>query len=144
LNLLYKLVRSHIPYPLGAFENARSFLSISNLSFIIERILKDSTIAGGIYNLSDDLPLSTNEVIGIISTGIGQRTKLWNLNRRFVEIAARVGDMLHLPLNTETLKKLTESYVVSNDKIKAALGIKGLPCSSRAGLLRTIESFQTK
>ncbi len=33
LNLLFNLVKRGIPYPLGAFENRRSFYSIENLSF---------------------------------------------------------------------------------------------------------------
>jgi hypothetical protein len=55
---------------------------------------------------------------------------------------ARFGDFLKLPLNSERLQKLTESYVVSNDKIKAALG-KSLPISSKDGLMRTFQSFST-
>jgi hypothetical protein len=54
---------------------------------------------------------------------------------------AKLGDHLHLPLNTERLQKLTEDYVVSNDKIVKALG-KSLPVVTREGLLRTFESFQ--
>ena len=53
---------------------------------------------------------------------------------------ARIGDLLKLPLNSERLQKLTESYVVSNFKIKAALG-KPLPVSSKEGLVRTFQSF---
>ena len=37
LNLLFKLVSIGIPWPLGAFENKRSFCSIDNLMFIIKR-----------------------------------------------------------------------------------------------------------
>ena len=36
LNLLYHFVKKGIPYPLAAFQNKRSFLSIENLSFVIE------------------------------------------------------------------------------------------------------------
>src|SRR5690606_34965976 len=35
LNLLYKIVKKGIPWPLAAFENQRSFLSIDNLNFLI-------------------------------------------------------------------------------------------------------------
>jgi cytochrome c biogenesis protein CcdA len=40
------------------------------------------------------------------------------------------GNFLKLPINSERLQKLTESYVVSNAKIKAAIE-KPLPISSK-------------
>jgi hypothetical protein len=48
---------------------------------------------------------------------------------------------LHLPLNTERLQKLTENYVVSNNKIVVAIG-RSLPVKAKEGLLRTFESFK--
>jgi len=53
----------------------------------------------------------------------------------------RIGELLHLPLNQERLRKLTENYVVSNAKIKEALGIKRMPVSAKEGLRRTIKAF---
>ena len=52
-----------------------------------------------------------------------------------------MGDYLKFPLNTERLQKLTESYVVSNYKIKKALGIKKMPLNAKEGLLKTIKFF---
>jgi hypothetical protein len=49
--------------------------------------------------------------------------------------------MLNLPFNRESLQKLTESYVVSNSKIKAALKITDLPVTAVEGLLKTIKSL---
>ena len=141
LNLLYSVVKKGIPYPLAAFENKRSFLSIDNLNYIIERILKDEKIEGGIYNVSDDEPLSTNKVIEVIARASGLKPRLWKINKSVVKGLASVGDKLHLPLNSERLKKLTESYVVSNKKIKKALNINKLPLSSSEGLSLTINSF---
>ena len=141
LNLLYKLVKKGIPYPLAAFSNLRSFLSISNLNYIIERLISDPSIPGGIYNVADDIPLSTNEVINIIATAGGYKTKLWKIRPPLIKSLAGMGDLLRLPLNSERLKKLTESYVVSNEKIRKALGIEALPTSSRDGLVTTIKSF---
>jgi nucleoside-diphosphate-sugar epimerase len=143
LNLLYSVVKKGIPYPLAAFNNKRSFLSIANLNYIIERLISDETIPGGVYNVSDDEPLSTNQVIEIISNATGRIPKLWKINKALVKGLASIGDKLHLPLNSERLKKLTESYVVSNDKIKAALGIHKLPVSSTEGLITTIKSFSS-
>jgi nucleoside-diphosphate-sugar epimerase len=140
LNLLYKLVSKNIPWPLGAFENKRSFFTIDNLMFILAELIEREDIPSGIYNVADDEPLSTNELIRLIAQSQNRSPKLWNISRRFIEGVASMGDKIHLLLNTERLQKLTSSYVVSNAKIKAAIG-KSLPLSSREGLLKTFKSF---
>ena len=140
LNLLYKLVSINIPWPLEAFENKRSFCSIDNLMFIIKELIEREEIPSGIYNVADDEPLSTNELIGLIAQSQNRKPKLWNISKKFIEGVASIGDKLHLPLNSERLHKLTSSYVVSNAKIKAAIG-KPLPVSSKEGLLKTFKSF---
>lgn len=142
LNLLYNLVSKGFSWPLGKFENSRSFLSIENLCFILNELIEREDIPSGIYNLSDDFPLSTNEVIKLISESKGKEAKILNINKSLILAFAYIGDLLKLPLNTERLKKLTESYVVSNAKIKAAIG-KPLPVSSKLGLLRTFQSFSS-
>ena len=140
LNLLYKIVSKSIPWPLGAFENKRSFCSIDNLMFIIKELIEREEIPSGIYNVADHEPLSTNELIGLIAESQNRSPKLWNISKKFIEVVASIGDNLHLPLNSERLHKLTSSYVVSNAKIMAAIG-KPLPVSSREGLLKTFKSF---
>ena len=55
---------------------------------------------------------------------------------------AKMGGWLHLPLNPERLRKLTENYVVSNDKIKRAIGIEKMPVRAAEGLEKTIRSFK--
>ena len=141
LNLLYGLVQKGIPWPLGAFENRRSFTSIDNLSFIIHQLL-EKNITPGIYQVADDEPLSTNRVIELIAESNGKKARVWNLNPNLIKRVAGMGDFLRLPLNSERLKKLTESYVVSNTKLKKALGIKNMPVNAEEGMLRTLESFK--
>lgn len=141
LNLLYDVVNKGIPYPLGAFENKRSFTSIDNLMIVVEKLL-NKNIDSGIYNMSDDESISTNELISIISETLGKPKRIWNWNKKVVIYCAKVGGVLHFPLNTERLQKLTESYVVSNDKIKKVLGINEMPMKAKDGLLKTIKSFK--
>ena len=63
------------------------------------------------------------------------------MNRKMMESCADLGTLLRLPLNTERLRKLTENYVVSNEKIKAALGIEKMPVRAAEGIMKTIRSF---
>ena len=140
LNLLYNIVSKGLPWPLGSFENSRSYLSIENLCFIIRELIEREDIQSGVYNVADDFPLSTNEVIKMIAESKGKKATILNISQNLIKLIAHVGDFLRLPLNSERLRKLTESYVVSNTKIKEALG-KQLPASSKEGLMRTFKSF---
>lgn len=142
LNLLYKVVEKGIPWPLAAFDNKRSFLSIDNLNFLIFSILENEKVKSGIYNFADDKPLSTNELVKIIANVSGKKEKLWDINSKVISGLAKIGDKIKLPLNSERLKKLTESYEVSNTKIKSALNISLLPLSAEEGLKITIKSFK--
>ena len=92
------------------------------------------------YNVADDVPLSTNKVIKMIAVSTGKQARILNVSKSLIKALARVGDLLKLPLNSERLQKLTESYIVSNAKIKEALG-KQLPVSSVEGLIITFQSF---
>jgi len=142
LNLLYKLVSKGIPWPLGAFDNKRSFCSIDNLMFIIKELINREDIPSGVYNVADDEALSTNEVISLLAVSQNRKPKIWILPKGLIKAFAKLGDLLQLPLTTERLQKLTESYVVSNQKIKSAIG-KNLHVSAKEGLLKTFNSFHT-
>ena len=140
LNLLFKLVEKRIPWPLAAFENKRSFCNIQNLLFTIQNLIEREDIASGAYNIADDDALSTNELVSLIGEAIGKNYSLWKLPENLIRKLAKLGDILHLPLNTERLEKITESYMVSNKKLTAQIG-KPLPISSREGLINTFRSF---
>lgn len=143
LNLLYGLVKRGIPWPLGAFENRRSFTSVDNLKFVIEGLLTKS-VESGIYNMGDDEALSTNELIKVICETLGKKAHIWRISKGLMNGIAKFGGWCHLPLNPLRMQKLTENYVVSNAKIKAALGIDKMPVRAKDGLIATIESFAQK
>ena len=140
LNLLYKFVSKGWPWPLGDFENRRSFCSIDNLLFVFKELIERDDIPSGIYNIADDEPLSTNKLIQMMSKSQGRSAKIWNISNSLISTVAKIGDKLYLPLNTERLQKLTNSYVVCNVKLVKSLG-KPLPVSSREGLMKTFNSF---
>ena len=140
LNLLYGVVSKGIPWPLGAFDNKRTFTSIDNLCFVVEGMLTKD-VESGIYHMADDEALSTNELIEVMCEAMGKKAHVWRINRKLMERIAEVGTVLHLPLNRERLGKLTENYVVSNAKIKRALGIEQMPVRAKEGLIKTVHSF---
>ncbi len=142
LNLLSKVVEKGVPWPLAAFENNRSYLSIDNLNFLIKKMLLEPNLQSGIYNFADDDAVSTNQLIKIIADANYKNTRLIFISPKFIKLLAAAGDFIKFPLNSERLKKLTESYLVSNQKIKNALRIKTLPLSAQEGLVKTIKSFK--
>jgi nucleoside-diphosphate-sugar epimerase len=140
LNLLYKLVEKELPWPLGAFDNRRSFLTVENLCFVIKEIIENEQIPSAIYNVSDDSTISTNELIKLLGKSLNKKINIWSIPVSGIKGFAKLGDVLPLPLSSERLQKLTENYVVSNKKIIQAIK-KPFPISIEDGLIKTFKSF---
>jgi len=140
LNMLYNLIKSGIPYPLGAYSSKRSFTSIENLNFVISHII-NRKLKSGIYQIADNEALSMDEIIKLIGESTLKRPKIWNIPKPIIGIIAKVGNILYLPLNSEKLKKLTENYLVSNKKLIDELGVD-LPVEAHEGLRNTLNQFK--
>jgi nucleoside-diphosphate-sugar epimerase len=140
LNLLYNFVSKGIPYPFGRYVNKRSFVSVDNLCFVIKELIDSSKIESGIYNIADDISLSTIDLVQMMSEILCKPTRILKVPKLIIRFIAKVGDFLPLPINSERLIKLTENYEVSNLKIKNAIQ-KKLPISSSEGIKKTLISF---
>lgn len=139
LNLLWGIARRGLPWPLAAFENKRSFTSIGNICAAVEALAERGT--NGIYPIADDEMISTNRLIELIAETCGKRAKLWRVPKVVMRMVAKLGDVLHLPLNTERIVKLTEDSFVNNSHLKSQLGWKLMPIRAEEGLRRTLRSF---
>ena len=139
LNLLVKVVKKGIPWPLAAFENRRSFTSIGNICAAVEALAERGE--NGTYPVCDDMPVSTNRLIELIAEAYGKKARLWRVPRWIMRMVASVGSMLHLPLNRERLGKLTEDSVVDNSALRAALGWEKMPVGAEEGLKATLAEF---
>lgn len=142
LNLVYQVIKRGFPWPLASFSNKRSYCSVENICFVIKELIERNDISSGTYHIADDDALDTNQVIQLIGESLNQKVYLIPIPKGFITFIARLGDLLHLPLNSERLTKLTENYLVSNQKLKNALG-KELPVQAREGLLATLASFKS-
>ena len=141
LNLLHSIIGKGIPWPLGAYGNSRSFLSIDNLCYVIKEIL-EGKVSTGVYNVADDGALSTTELVSIISEVSNKKARIWDVPKPIIQMIAKAGYILPLPLNEDRLEKLTENYLVSNKKIKKAIGIERMPVSAREGMIKTLQDFE--
>lgn len=138
LNLLYQIIKKGFPYPLGSFDNKRSFLSIDNLCYSIKQLLllkPDEQC----FQLADDKPISTNNLVSIIAKTINKPVRILKLPKFMIHTLASIGDFLSLPINSDKLGKLTDNYVVSNTKITSVIG--PMPTTTEDGITRTIQSF---
>lgn len=140
LNLLYAIASKGIPWPLGAFDNKRTFAAIGNVSAVTAGLIEND-IAPGIYQVADDEPLSTNRIIRLIAESAGKQARIWRTPPSLIRPLAKLGDTLRLPLNSERLKKLTESYIASNKKIRHALQWERMPVTAEDGMRKTLASF---
>ena len=142
LPLLFKFVKKGWSWPLAAFENKRSYASMGNVAYVVSELL-NKNVESGIYNICDDEPVSTNDLIRLMSDTLGCKAKMLRVPKGIVRFGAKSGDILHLPLNTERLGKLTGDYIVDNSDIKRAIGINSMPIQAKEGLEATIRGMIT-
>lgn len=140
LNVLYNYVSKGIPYPFGKFVNKRSFVSVDNLCFIINELIDNIKIESGIYNIADDVPLSTIDLVQIMCQFLNKPIRILKFPVSFVRFIAKIGDFFPIIINSEKLIKLTGNYEVSNLKIKKAIE-KKIPLSSIEGIKKTISTL---
>ena len=140
LNLLWGIARRGLPWPLAAFENKRSFTSIGNICAAVEALCERGE--NGVYPIADDEMLSTNRLIELIAEVCGKKAKLWRIPKGLMRFAAKIGDILHLPLNTERIEKLTEDSFVDNSKLRAALDWTQMPIRAEDGMRDTLRYFR--
>ncbi len=142
LRQLYTMIAKGIPYPFGAFQNRRSFLSIDNLIWAVEKVIqKKDSISSGIYHIADDNAIPVVDIIKLIGNTTNKKSRILKIPEIFVQLLGKTGDFLPLPINSNKNKKLTSDLLVSNKKLKRVLQIEKLPLSAEEGLQKTIRSF---
>ena len=140
LRMLFRFIKKGFPYPLGAFDNQRSFLSVVNMQYLVYQMVMQKP-KSGVYNLSDDEFLSTGDLIKIMSKVLGKKVKVLKISPTLILKLAQMGDKFGLPFNSIRLQKLVSDYKVSNEKIKSTLSINTLPTSIEQGIEVSIRSF---
>lgn len=140
LNLLYNLIKNGLPYPFGACNNKRSFVSVDNLCFVLYQFIQQD-IQKGLYHVADDDPTYTHELVELIAEITNSRKRVWNVPLSVLNMIAKIGNVIPIPLNEHRFNKLTGDFIVSNKKLKKAIG-KELPVSSKDGLKKTLKKIE--
>jgi len=141
LNDLYKFIKFGLPWPFGLYENKRSFCSIDNLLFVIEKLISIENIQSGIYNMADSEPLSTNEVVAMIANSQNRKLNKIDIPIKLIKLLGRLGDLFNLPFNSLKIEKLTQNFVVSNHEILKQIN-SNLPLTAKEGLAKTLFHYK--
>ena len=140
LNLLFGAVKKLGFWPLAAFDNKRSFVSVDNVCFMISEILSNPNIPSGTYTLADVTPFSTNELVAMAAEALGKRVRFVSVPKGIVSLLAYIGGGLGLALNPPRLEKLTENAVYDGSPLLSLIG-KEVPLTPKEGFKKTFESF---
>lgn len=96
----------------------KSMLMVQDIANLIPRIMEK----GGIFNVCDNEHPSFRELEIIISKQLGKKTPI-TIPFWFANALANVGNLMgdNAPINSERLKKITQSLTFSNEKAKREL-----------------------
>ncbi len=136
LSLLENLIKKKIPWPLGLFNNKRTFCSIYNFNFIINELINSEIRKSDIYNICDDDYISTNKLYEIIASSLNVNYKIYNIPIFIIKMFALLGDFFNFNFNTKNLNKLSSNLYISNYKIKKFID-KKLPYTTKQALIKT-------
>lgn len=137
---LFRWVRKGFPYIFGSFECKRSFTSLDNLSYVIGKML-EKDLPGGIYHITDDGTISAKDMYRIMGRVQRKRVRIWYLGKIVFRVMAKLGSWFHGYFDDYEYKKLNLNFVVSNRKIRQALGIQSMPVSLKDGLWISTQEY---
>jgi nucleoside-diphosphate-sugar epimerase len=133
LRRLYNFSKSPFSWFLSSINNKKSYCNILNLCFVIQELINRNDIEGGIYLIADDEPLSTSDVVNLLSNKKNSNKFLSFISTVFITIGLGLGYIINSTSFFNMLTILSKNYIISNKKITRSLG-KSLPYSSSDGI----------
>lgn len=113
---LLRLVAAGIPLPLASVKNLRSLISLDNLTDFIALCLDHRAAANELFVVSDDMAVSTPEIVEYVAKGMGKRPHLLPMADSLLKIGA-------LMLSKQGIyTQLCESLMIDTRKAKSLLG----------------------
>jgi len=123
------------PLPFGAIENARSLVSIWNLTDLLVRALQHPEAVGRTWMVSDDLDLSTPDLIRMIGRAMERRVALIPVPAAVLRAAGMLTGRM------TAVEKLTSSLVVDITQTRGLLDWNP-PFSVEESIARTVRSYR--
>ena len=103
---LSRLVELGIPLPFASIKNKRSLISLENLVQLLSKAIIDPTVANQTLLVSDDIDLSTPQLIKKIANSIGKPARLFPFPIKLLKILGE------LTGQSETTNRLTEDLQI--------------------------------
>lgn len=137
INALIQLLNKGFPLPFDKISNKRSYISISNLVNQIFKILNQSNLISGIYNLSDNSYLSSTELINFINNKLNRKSNIFYLNKYILLF------LLFLINKKSEYKKIFSSQVLDNNKSIKLLNFSEI-ISTEKEIYNMVSEYQKK
>ena len=112
---LLRLVERSLPVPLGLVHNRRSMLYVNNLADAIRHCLTAPQARGQTYLVSDDMDVSTPELVARLAMQLGCKPRCWPVP---VTLLRGVGKLLG---KSAAIDRITGSLVVDSAKLREQL-----------------------
>ncbi len=125
---IIKLVDKFTVLPFGRVKNKRNFTYVENLVELIDRIIELK--ASGVFIAMDDEPLSTTELVKLISSALDKKTILIPVPLFIINAGKAIMPRI--------FDRLYGSFMLDNSHTKNTLGYKPL-ITAREGITRTVK-----
>lgn len=125
---MIKAIERGVFPPLRESGNRRSMIHVDDLVRAAWLSAENPAAAGQIYIVSDGGDYSTRQLYDMIRTALGRPPRKWSVPLPLIRAAAGAGDVFRLiggrrlPLDSDSLQKLTGSASYSAAKIRRELG----------------------
>lgn len=133
---LIKLIQKGIPFPFAKTKNKRSMVFVQNLVDALVLCASHSEAKGNTFLISDDKPLSIEDLIQGLANGMGKPANLFYFPKFLLKLPFK------LTGKNEHLKKITGSLELDSSPLQKILGWKPL-VSVEEGLRETALSFKS-
>ncbi|WP_353169781.1 NAD-dependent epimerase/dehydratase family protein [Flavobacterium sp.] len=131
------------PWFFGIFDSKQSFCYIDNLTAIIAQISEKKAVPSGIYNVSDNEPIVTTELIKWIADVFDKKAKIIKVPKGILTLFAKTGDLFKWEYNSTKLLEISQSRTINGNKVKEALEITKMPFDTETSVLKTIEYYNS-
>jgi len=138
--LIFSWINKGFPYIFGSFECRRSFTSLDNLHFAIAQML-EKDIPGGVYHLTDDGSMTSTECFNLMGSIVGKKVRVWRFGKGIFRVLAVIIGWFHGYFDLFEYRKLSLNFVVSNRKLKNALGLEKMPYQLQDGLIKSLKEY---
>lgn len=124
---LLKLISTGLPLPFAAIKNQRSFVFVGNLSAAIERCLWHPGASRRIFLVSDDISISTPDLLRLLATISNRSPRLFALPSTWLYCLGWIGDVIShfikqpIGIDSYSISRLLGSLYVDSTVINKAL-----------------------